>query len=435
MGLIHGLIDAVKGPAINPLGGPNSQSQGYQTQNGGGYGYGGQRHSSTPDGGDGYRQSGSYGSNGYGSNGYGSNGYGSNGYGSNGYVSNGYGSNGYGSNGYGSNGYGSNGYGSNGYGNAPTPYDDGSASRRTSYTASYGSSTSPMNAGFSTPPPVQSSYNGEPVTSNERRSSPPPYPYPDRPEGVDSKNSTSTPSTMPEPAPPTRQTPQLRQIIAIPQTESGDGEPFIRAYSHSLERDYQISQADFLRFIDGLNTVVIPSAEAAIASKAVNVGSFFVPGVGGMVMGIGAAVPTIGDKLHLKTGTKNFMATANAQLFNPAGLEATMCSAKDLDQFLGLDSGQCYGMSPIDRLRCYGSSITHLDVIMAPQAASGWHARIGAAYNQREQGRAQEKLRKDMQEGKGQKGSAKAEQSFKWLVIKSVGDTGRINSPQQYMTY
>ena len=243
---------------------------------------------------------------------------------------------------------------------------------------------------------------------------------------------------QPAPTPARRSTPRLQPIIAIPQIGNGQGVPFIRAYTRLLSEEYEISENDFLRFIDGLNTVVIPSVEADIAKKAIKIGSHFVPGVGALAVNIGGqAVPVIGDKLHLSYCTKHFIATANAQLFNPVGLEATLCSSANLDQFTGVQSGQEYGMDPVQRLQSYGTAILHFDELLAPAQRQGWHERVSASVAQNEAERNQQKVMQKMQRGRG-KGQNKADQgegAFKWLVIKTVGDTGCISQPQQYLGY
>ena len=247
---------------------------------------------------------------------------------------------------------------------------------------------------------------------------------------------SSLPDPHAGPAPATRSTPRLQPIIALPQVGHGVGVPFLRAYTHTLSDEYEIPEDDFLRFIDGLNTVITPSVEANISKKAINIGSFFIPGVGSLVVGMaGSAVPVIGDKLHLSYGTKHFIATANAQLFNPAGLEATLCSSADLDQFTGVQSHQQYTMTPVERLKSYGSAILHFDELLAPATRDGWHARFGAAVARTSAEKEEEHIKQDLAEGKSQDHADEAEKVFKWLVVKSVGDTGCIDQPQQYLGY
>ncbi|OJJ00866.1 hypothetical protein ASPVEDRAFT_82418 [Aspergillus versicolor CBS 583.65] len=144
----------------------------------------------------------------------------------------------------------------------------------------------------------------------------------------DTDTSYQTDLSIPEGPPPpySLAEPSISQAfkpVIIPQvTKAFDSEiasPFMRAYSPALSQ-YQISQTDFLTFLDGLNEVFIanPVLQAT--------------GIAGAVMGnihpieiVGMAVETaseIGSETTSYFRTRAYLKKVNTDLFGPRGLKA-----------------------------------------------------------------------------------------------------------------
>lgn len=62
--------------------------------------------------------------------------------------------------------------------------------------------------------------------------------------------------------------------FALPQTTYGDGSPFLRGYSHELDR-YGITEQQFIRVVDAVNVAIIPNPEAQLFQKGANIAGWF----------------------------------------------------------------------------------------------------------------------------------------------------------------
>ncbi|BCS23142.1 uncharacterized protein APUU_31367S [Aspergillus puulaauensis] len=131
------------------------------------------------------------------------------------------------------------------------------------------------------------------------------------------------PESPPPPYSPAEPSNSLFKPIIIPQVtkafSSEIASPFMRAYSPTLS-EYQITQADFLTFLDGLNEVFIANPVLQATS------------IAGSVMGnihpveiVGIAVEAaseIGSETTSYFRTRAYLKKANADIFGPRGLKA-----------------------------------------------------------------------------------------------------------------
>lgn len=62
--------------------------------------------------------------------------------------------------------------------------------------------------------------------------------------------------------------------VVLPAAGYGDGQPFIRGYSHELLR-YDIPRSAFICIVDAINTAIIPNPELQIFQKGANVAGWF----------------------------------------------------------------------------------------------------------------------------------------------------------------
>lgn len=62
--------------------------------------------------------------------------------------------------------------------------------------------------------------------------------------------------------------------IALPQITSGDGQPFLRAYSNDLGY-YGIGARQFVEVVDSINKAIIPNKANKVFQSAATVGGLF----------------------------------------------------------------------------------------------------------------------------------------------------------------
>ncbi|GAA99054.1 uncharacterized protein L969DRAFT_103108 [Mixia osmundae IAM 14324] len=215
------------------------------------------------------------------------------------------------------------------------------------------------------------------------------------------------------------------RTIALPQTSYGQGAPFLRGYSSEL-CEAGVPKDGYFRWLDALNVSMVPNPEAQIIGKAAGIASWFVPGVGGIVLGLSSIGALIGSGIQLKTVTATCLSQGNRSLFNPAGFEAVICSTHDLNVHLGLanQSQACESFqTPYQqRLQNYGALLSSLTTVLPPATGTGRSdpsAQLGARLSSRSRSKAQRKAAKDLANGKVKKAS-KFEARLCWLLIRPL---------------
>ncbi|GAB7326649.1 hypothetical protein MBLNU13_g10613t1 [Cladosporium sp. NU13] len=106
--------------------------------------------------------------------------------------------------------------------------------------------------------------------------------------------------------------------------------PFTRAYPPSLQT-HNITQSDFLAFIDGLNQVFISNPILQGVSAAGSIMQMFhgTP----IVQSVGMGVQLGSDLASAATSyarTRAYLQACNVDLFHPTGLHAAICSTRDM---------------------------------------------------------------------------------------------------------
>lgn len=122
---------------------------------------------------------------------------------------------------------------------------------------------------------------------------------------------------------------QLQRPVRIPRLESRAGAPFARLYAHELWH-FDVPMNEFIEFIDNMNIVCTEFAPLQILDV---VGSFV-----GMVpyhwAQLAGTIVSLGSKANVyalsKIRGETFLRRANAEYFNPRGLNVQMCTTDAL---------------------------------------------------------------------------------------------------------
>lgn len=120
--------------------------------------------------------------------------------------------------------------------------------------------------------------------------------------------------------------------IAIPQMCNSTSAPFVRAYAPALA-DLDISEAEFISFIDSLNEAA--QANPALAALDVTGNALrHVPILGLFGPGL-AHLSKAGNAQISKKGVAAHVAQMSETLFKPKGLAVSICSGKALKRVIG----------------------------------------------------------------------------------------------------
>ncbi|PVH85152.1 hypothetical protein DL98DRAFT_359312, partial [Cadophora sp. DSE1049] len=165
----------------------------------------------------------------------------------------------------------------------------------------------------------------------------------------------STPSPIPKP-------------IAIPQTTSGTGEPFLRAYAPTLQFK-NISKTDFIAFIDNLNVVATSNPPLQVLDLAGGLLGMIPYHWAQLAGGIVQATAKVSVAAVSKGRTELYMREANKQLFNPRGLKASIASSAATREILRVPPGVPQ-LSPLSEDTFYMSTAERAFHVVASYAAS-----------------------------------------------------------------
>lgn len=146
--------------------------------------------------------------------------------------------------------------------------------------------------------------------------------------------STHDPDSQVAPA-PLGPFPPLTQPIFIPRVNPGPTMPFTRAWAPVLAA-YDISQSDFLAFIDNLNLVCAPHAAIKMVElAAIGIGHVPVDWAEGLSGGLRLlAMATTAAVAHARR--KRYLARANEGLFHPRGLHTRVVGTRKMGALLDL---------------------------------------------------------------------------------------------------
>ncbi|KAF7326037.1 hypothetical protein MKEN_00454600 [Mycena kentingensis (nom. inval.)] len=123
--------------------------------------------------------------------------------------------------------------------------------------------------------------------------------------------------TLPIYAPP--------RAFCLPQLTSTFDAPFVRAYSPALE-DADISQAQLLAFVDGLNVAITASPPLRVLDWSGAILGLF-PSTTFMLAGAALQIVGQAGAQVLSSGlTERYLASANQRLFHPRGLSVQLCT-------------------------------------------------------------------------------------------------------------
>ncbi|TGO28158.1 hypothetical protein BPAE_0031g00230 [Botrytis paeoniae] len=135
--------------------------------------------------------------------------------------------------------------------------------------------------------------------------------------------------------PPDYSHPKLPRPIAVPQIVAGIGKPFARIYAPVLS-DYNINSQDFVEFIDNLNVVASENPPVQIidlVGDALDTLSYH----WAQLTESGVQIPThLGSAAVTKSRTDTYMQNANAKLFAPRGLKASIATMEAMAAVLQL---------------------------------------------------------------------------------------------------
>ncbi|TEY36304.1 hypothetical protein BOTCAL_0560g00040 [Botryotinia calthae] len=135
--------------------------------------------------------------------------------------------------------------------------------------------------------------------------------------------------------PPDYSHPKLPRPIAVPQIVPGIGKPFARIYAPVLS-DYNINSQNFVEFIDNLNVIASENPPVQIidlVGDALNTISYH----WAQLTESGVQVPThLGSVAVNKSRTDTYMQNANAKLFAPRGLKASITTMEAMAAVLQL---------------------------------------------------------------------------------------------------
>ncbi|KAF5869323.1 uncharacterized protein Bfra_011130 [Botrytis fragariae] len=135
--------------------------------------------------------------------------------------------------------------------------------------------------------------------------------------------------------PPDYSHPKLPRPVAVPQIVAGIGKPFARIYAPALS-DYNINSQDFVEFIDNLNVVASENPPVQITDlvgDAIDTISYH----WAQLTESGVQIPThLGSAAVTKSRTDTYMQNANAKLFAPRGLKASIATMEAMAAVLQL---------------------------------------------------------------------------------------------------
>ncbi|KAJ5691393.1 hypothetical protein N7488_012128 [Penicillium malachiteum] len=121
--------------------------------------------------------------------------------------------------------------------------------------------------------------------------------------------------------------------------------PFVRARVPQLEETWSITENEFLKFLDNLNESFIASPAFQAAD---GIGDIlgFTPSATLQIVGVGMNVAAgLGTVAASKIRTKKYMKKANAEIFEPKGLHATLCKTGEMLAMAGLPNDKNLFMS------------------------------------------------------------------------------------------
>ncbi|KAF7918959.1 hypothetical protein BELL_0262g00010 [Botrytis elliptica] len=135
--------------------------------------------------------------------------------------------------------------------------------------------------------------------------------------------------------PPDYSHPKLPRPIAVPQIVPGIGKPFARMYAPALS-DYNLNSQDFVEFIDNLNVVAgenPPIQIIDLVGDALDTISYH----WAQLTESGVQIPThLGSAAVTKSRTDTYIQNANAKLFAPRGLKASIATMEAMAAVLQL---------------------------------------------------------------------------------------------------
>ncbi|KAE9373023.1 hypothetical protein N431DRAFT_289060, partial [Stipitochalara longipes BDJ] len=131
----------------------------------------------------------------------------------------------------------------------------------------------------------------------------------------------------------------LPRPIAVPQTTHGRGQSFLRAWAPCLEA-HNISQTDFLAFIDNLNIVSTANPPLQVLDLA---GGFLgmVPHHWAQLAGTAVqASAKLGTALVSKSRTDMYMKEVDEKMFKPRGLKVSIALVEAMRRILRVPDTQ-----------------------------------------------------------------------------------------------
>jgi len=134
------------------------------------------------------------------------------------------------------------------------------------------------------------------------------------------------PENQSEYLPPYQRDAGLPLSLCIPQNGTRFDSPFVRGYNPVLAQTVDISQAQLLSFVDGLNLAMTASPPLRVVNVAGMVIGF-VPYHWAIIAGAGMQVAAqTGMRVLSKTLTDRYLRAANLRLFKPRGLSVRLCT-------------------------------------------------------------------------------------------------------------
>ncbi|KAK4496406.1 hypothetical protein PRZ48_012386 [Zasmidium cellare] len=131
----------------------------------------------------------------------------------------------------------------------------------------------------------------------------------------------------------------------LPQITSGDGQPFLRAYSNDLSY-YGMTARQFVEVIDTINKAIVPNQAKKVFQSAATVAGFFVPGVDAIALMVGQIGIGAGFSYGHAALIARALSKVNLNVFMPAGLEIGIGKSANVDQELGIPEKSVSPSSP-----------------------------------------------------------------------------------------
>jgi len=162
--------------------------------------------------------------------------------------------------------------------------------------------------------------------------------------------------------------PPIPKSIAIPQTTPGTGESFLRAYAPILQSK-NISQTDFIAFIDNLNVVATANPPLQVLDLAGGLLGMIPYHWAQLAGGLVQASAKIGVAAVSKGRTEIYMREVNKLLFNPRGLKGSIASSAAMRKILRVPPGVSQ-LQPLSEETLHMSIAERAFQVVAPYAAS-----------------------------------------------------------------